>query len=107
MTEKVVLGRRQIDKIIIEKIPVYEAQMNGDQPQIDPNGIGFLKLAGGVMGGEVGVLAGPPMKIYKSTLQFANRADSVGGNETTSAFPVYLEKYNKTVWLPLEYVHSI
>jgi len=105
--EKVVLGRRQLDKIILEKIPVYSARMDGENVFVDQGGHGFLTVAGGIDSGEVGTIAGSPIKVYKSTLKMIDKSEVMAGSETTSAFPVYLEKYRQTVWVPSDFVHMI
>jgi hypothetical protein len=36
-----------------------------------------------------------------------DKSEVMAGSETTSAFPVYLEKYKQTVWVPSDFVHMI
>jgi hypothetical protein len=105
--ERVMLGRRQIDKIIKEKIPVYEARMEGGSVFLDPNQTAFVKPISRIDSGETGHIAGEPVKVYKSTLVNANKAESMSGTETTKVFPIMLDTYRQVVWVPMEHVHLI
>lgn len=101
------LGRRQLDKIIPEKIPVYDARMENDEIFIDQGGHGFLSVAGGIDAGETGEITGLPIKVYKSTLKMIDKSEIMAGSETTSAFPIHLDKYKRIVWVPADFVHMI
>ena len=105
--ERVMLGRRQLDKIISEKIPVYDARMENGEIFIDQGGHGFLSVAGGIDAGETGHITGLPIKVYKSTLKMIDRSEIMAGSETASAFPIHLDKYNRVVWVPADFVHMI
>jgi len=105
--ERVMLGRRQLDKIISEKIPVYDMKMNGDQPFVDPAGVSFVGNAYAIDSGETAVLTGAPLKVYKSSLKMIDKSEVMAGSETTMIFPVRLEKYNKQVWIPAEFTHML
>jgi hypothetical protein len=105
--EKVMLGRRQLDKIISEKIPVYDLKMDGDKPFVDPAGISFVGNVYGIDSGEVGFIDGTPLKVYKSTLKFVDKSEILAGSETTMIFPIYLDKYKKIVWVPTDMTHMV
>jgi hypothetical protein len=105
--ERVILGRRQLDKIISEKIPVYDAKMEGGEVFVDQGGHGFLSIAGGIDAGETGHISGSPIKVYKSTLKMIDKSEIMGGNETTNAFPIHLDRYNRVVWVPSDFIHMI
>lgn len=105
--ERVMIGRRQLDKVISEKLPVYKPRMDGETIFLDPKGIAYVTVAGGIAAGECGSISGDPIKVYKSTLVYANPSENVSGTETTTMFPVLLDTYKQVAWVPLEYVNMV
>lgn len=103
------LGRRQLDKILSEKIPVYEMKKEGNSDNIfvDPNGISFVGTAYAIQSGVIGILNGTPLKVYKSTLKMIDKSEILAGSETTMMFPIMLEEQRMLVWVPSEFTHML
>jgi hypothetical protein len=105
--ERVIIGRRQIDKIIREKLPVYKPRMEGERVFLDPKGVAYVTVAGGIDAGECGSISGEAIKVYRSTLVYSNPSENMSGTETTTLFPVMLDTYKQIAWVPMEYIHMV
>lgn len=89
-------------------IPCYSLRFdeNGN-PIADRYGAYSIKVAGGVLGGLVGVVSGDPIKVHRSDIPTKNETVGFGGVDLVYVVSVYLDHYKQNAIIETNHIKII
>lgn len=87
---------------------IYEVALDvKGVPVLSHDGTVNINSLGGVPCGTTGVVDGYPEKVHRSQLRDANVSLGLGQNDFVQVLPIFLDKYQKLGWLPVDNVRVV